>query len=504
VSYARVRSGPHFGGWTIGVCASVAVGLVLSMAAPAGALPPPPDNPSDQQISDSQRQAAEINTAVGQLSAQVASTQGEIDRLQNDMELKNELAQKASIDLDVAVADAQSAADAATVAAAAAAASQTDIDHAKLKADSFAAASFRQGSQLGSMSALFGSGSATEMLQRDQLLDAISGSQLDVMGGLQRARVNKANLDAAARDALAVAQQKQAAADAAKKVADQAAADAKNALQVGQSQLKTLQGRLLNQQVAYQAAVNTVTALQGQRQAYNDWLVLKAAEEERLRREAEEAARRAAAEEAARQAAAAAAAAAEAARVAAEQEAARQAAAAAAAAQAAAQRQAARDAQAAAAAAAAKPVRSGNSGTPSAPPPPSNAAFNGDIGQTVVAAAKRWLGTTYVWGGGNANGPTGGGFDCSGLVLYAYAQVGIALPHYSGYQYYKGARISKGNLKPGDLVFYAYDTSNPATIHHVAMYIGNNQMIEAPFTGSWVRIMPLRTSDYIGASRPYA
>ena len=137
-----------------------------------------------------------------------------------------------------------------------------------------------------------------------------------------------------------------------------------------------------------------------------------------------------------------------------------------------------------------------------------------------MAAAKQWLGTPYAWGGGDANGPTRGihdggtgdrngdynkiGFDCSGLALYAYAQVGIYLPHYSGYQYFRGARISKSNLQPGDLVFFAYNTSEPSTIHHVAIYIGDGMMIEAPNSGSYVRIRTLRTSGYIGAARPYA
>ncbi|WP_420115425.1 hypothetical protein, partial [Micromonospora sp.] len=304
----------------IGVSAGLVAALVLGLATPAGALPPPPDNPTDDQIAASQQQAAEINSAVGQLSAQVASTQGQIDALRNDMQYKQELSQKAAIDLDIAVADAADAATAADQAAAAATAAQGDIAAAQDKADNFAAASFRQGSTLGSMSALWDAGSADELLQRNQLLESISGSQLDVIGNLQRAQVTKSNLDAAAREALQKAKDTQAAADAAKQAADKAAADAADALQVGQAQLASLQNDLSNQQVAYQAAVNTVNQLQGQRQAYEDWLVLKAAEEERLRKEAEEAARKAAEEEAARQAAAAAAAAAEAARVAAEQE----------------------------------------------------------------------------------------------------------------------------------------------------------------------------------------
>ncbi len=544
------------------MCAALIVGLLLGTAAPAGALPPPPENPSDQEIADSQVQADQINATIGELSATVAATEAQIEQLQTDMELKTELAQKAAVDRDVANADAADAATAAQDAANAASAAQAPIDDAEVKAADFAAASFRQGSQLGSMSALLDAGSVDELLQRKQLLDAISGSQLNVIGNLQRAQVDKANLDAAARQALLDAQGKQAAADAAKAAADQAATDAQTALDVGQSQLTDLQGQLGDQQIQYQAAVNTIDQLQGQRQAYNDWLVLKAAEEERLRKEAEEAARKAA-EEAARKAAeeeaARKAAEEEAARKAAEEEAARQAAAQAAAEQAAQQAAAeaaeaaaqaaaqaaadkaakdaevaaARSAQAAsaAAAAAASAAVSSSSGSGSSSGSSSAggssasstvraASYNGSIGEAIVEAAKSQLGVPYAWGGGTSSGPSRGirdggvadrygdynkiGFDCSGLALYAYAQVGVTLPHYSGSQYSSGPHIAKNNLQPGDLVFWAYNTSDPGTIHHVAIWVGDGTIVEAPNSGSYVKISNMKWSGYIGASRPYA
>jgi cell wall-associated NlpC family hydrolase len=116
----------------------------------------------------------------------------------------------------------------------------------------------------------------------------------------------------------------------------------------------------------------------------------------------------------------------------------------------------------------------------------------------VVASAARWLGTPYAWGGGDAYGPTEGfaqgsgtvGFDCSGLTLYAYAQVGITLPRTSGEQWsVPGVRVNfLAELQPGDLVFFATDTSDPATIHHVAISLGGDAMLEAPHTGDVVRI----------------
>jgi cell wall-associated NlpC family hydrolase len=135
---------------------------------------------------------------------------------------------------------------------------------------------------------------------------------------------------------------------------------------------------------------------------------------------------------------------------------------------------------------------------------------DGSIGSRAVAAAMRWLGTPYSWGGGNASGPSRGidqgagtvGFDCSGLTLYAYAQVGIALGHYTGTQWNAGTRISRiGDLAVGDLVFFGSD------LGHLGMYIGNGQFIHAPHTGDVVKISDLSTGYYAatfqGGVRPY-
>jgi cell wall-associated NlpC family hydrolase len=123
------------------------------------------------------------------------------------------------------------------------------------------------------------------------------------------------------------------------------------------------------------------------------------------------------------------------------------------------------------------------------------------------------IGVPYSWGGGDENGPTYGfaqgagtkGFDCSGLTLFAYAQAGIHLDHYTHTQWNQGKRIrSRSDLLPGDLMFFAYDTSRESTIHHVAIYIGKGRMIEAPYTGEVVRVTSASRSDYIGAVRPWA
>jgi cell wall-associated NlpC family hydrolase len=130
--------------------------------------------------------------------------------------------------------------------------------------------------------------------------------------------------------------------------------------------------------------------------------------------------------------------------------------------------------------------------------------------------AKTQLGVPYSWGGGDANGPTLGfvenaqitsgastiGFDCSGLTLFAWAHAGYALGHYTGAQWVEGVAVPQDKLRPGDLVFFATDTSDPTTIHHVGIYAGNGQMIDAPETGSVVRYDNAFRPGYIGAIRP--
>lgn len=136
-----------------------------------------------------------------------------------------------------------------------------------------------------------------------------------------------------------------------------------------------------------------------------------------------------------------------------------------------------------------------------------------DAAATAISWAFQEIGVPYSWGGGDQNGPTYGiaqgagikGFDCSGLTLFAYAHAGIRLDHWTGSQWKQGKRISsRADLQPGDLMFFATDTSDPSTIHHMSMYIGSGKMIEAPYTGEVVRVASYDRSDFIGATRPWA
>lgn len=109
------------------------------------------------------------------------------------------------------------------------------------------------------------------------------------------------------------------------------------------------------------------------------------------------------------------------------------------------------------------------------------------------------IGLPYIWGG---NGPGRGdaGFDCSGLTSAAYSTAGISLPRTAHTQYLATPRIDSADLQPGDLVFYG----TPSRIHHVGLYIGDGQMINAPTFGMPVQVAPYRYpgDDYAGAGRP--
>ena len=129
----------------------------------------------------------------------------------------------------------------------------------------------------------------------------------------------------------------------------------------------------------------------------------------------------------------------------------------------------------------------GGSPTPSAPaPPPSSHS-------SVVSIALQYLGVPYVWGGASPSG-----FDCSGLTMYAYAKVGVYLPHNAAMQYGMGTPVSRSQLAPGDLVFFN-------GLSHVGMYIGGGRFVHAPHTGDVVKISSLSeywySATYVGARR---
>ncbi|MET9628808.1 NlpC/P60 family protein [Lentzea sp. NPDC006480] len=406
------------------------------------AVPPPPPNPSDSEISASRAEADAKAARVGELTGRLTQAESRLQELLDDVSYKRELANKARVDLETAISEADAARREATAARVQADAASAAVERSRRELDEFAAASYAQGSTVGSFSAYIGAKSPEDLLARAQLLEAVSSAGLNRLDQVTRDQGTAANLDAAARAAVQRAESKQAAADEAKKVAEQAqqvAVDAHTAQAAATSELQSNKDAVERELVAARGEVN---GLEAQRQQYDQWVEAK-------KREEEENARRAAA---------------------------------------------------AAAAAAPAPQR------PAAAAPAPSA---GGV-QAVINRALAQRGVIYAWGGGNYNGPTYGvrdggvadaygdyrkiGFDCSGLMMYAFAGVGVYLPHYSGYQYNSGRKVPLAQMAPGDMIFWG-----PGGGTHVALYLGGGMMVEAPHSGAVVRISPVR----YGGIMPY-
>jgi cell wall-associated NlpC family hydrolase len=142
-----------------------------------------------------------------------------------------------------------------------------------------------------------------------------------------------------------------------------------------------------------------------------------------------------------------------------------------------------------------------------------------------ITDARHWLGTPYSAGGGGKNGPSTGwcsssapddgrldngacaatstvGFDCSSLMVRIFSVAGRSLPRTSREQWKIGVHVSLKDLQPGDLLFWANNTANPGSIHHVALYIGHGLMVHSPHTGDHVRVASVYMGGLIGAVRP--
>ncbi|SEC75901.1 Cell wall-associated hydrolase, NlpC family [Amycolatopsis tolypomycina] len=422
---------------------TLTLAILLGAGGTGLAVPPPPPNPSDSEIQAGKADANAKAGEVGRLTNQLAQAEQKLTQLQDEVELKQEEANKALVDLQTAQDAATQAENDAKAARTEADAASAAIEQARADLKTFAAASFQQGSTVGSLSAYLSADSPKDMLARAQLLDAVGGDRLNALDRLEQAQTEKSNKDAAARKAAEIARQKQDTARRAKDSADAAQSAAERAQDGQASQNAQLeQNKSAVEQLLY-AAQAKVSGLQGQRQRYQDWLAQKQREDE----------------ERARQAALAAA--------------------------------------------------GGGGGRPSGGPAPSGPA--GSSIEAVIARALSKIGMPYAWGGGNASGPTRGirdggvadrygdynkiGFDCSGLMIYAFAGV-RSLPHYSGYQYSSGRRVPLSQMRRGDMLFWG----GPGGIHHVALYLGGGQMIEAPQSGLRVRI----TSVRYGGIMPYA
>ena len=117
---------------------------------------------------------------------------------------------------------------------------------------------------------------------------------------------------------------------------------------------------------------------------------------------------------------------------------------------------------------------------------PDTATLPEGAARTAIQFALAEVGKPYVWG---ATGPNT--YDCSGLMLRAFQAAGIDLPRVSREQFTSGGHVPVQQAQAGDLLFYATDPSDPATIHHVMLYMGDGQMVEAPYSGESVRVRPV-------------
>ncbi|NYH54052.1 hypothetical protein HNR06_003641 [Nocardiopsis arvandica] len=117
--------------------------------------------------------------------------------------------------------------------------------------------------------------------------------------------------------------------------------------------------------------------------------------------------------------------------------------------------------------------------------------------EQVIANAESQLGVPYVWGGETPEG----GFDCSGLLQWAFHEAGVSIPRVTHDQWNAGRRVEFDDIQRGDLLFWRTDPTAPDYISHVAIYLGDGMMLEAPRTGLNVRVTPVRTSNYAGAVR---
>lgn len=414
--------------------AAVAVLVALALLVGAGqavADPVPPPNPGDDELNRSQQQVTGRAAEVGRITAELADLDERTDDLAAALASSREDAEEALVVLDgarVAAAEASRAADAARIETEAASGA---IDQARDRLDEFVVATYQQGLDTGPLGLLTAAAGPDDLVARAEFSDAVARSQLAAQDGLERARVDKANADSAARAALEEARERAEAAEHAKEAADQAFVVADSAAAAHEAELAHVDAQRVELQARLAAAESADTGLRAARTRYNQWQARVAAEQEARDRAARE-------EAVAR-------------------------------------------------------VASVTKG----PQVRGSAAV-----QRVIDRAMSQLGVQYVWGGGSGRGPSRGipdrfgsplnrvGFDCSGLMLYAFGAAGVSLPRVSRNQYDAGRKVPLSQLRPGDMIFYR---SAGGPIHHVAMYIGNGRMIEAPYTGANVRVTAMRT-----------
>ncbi|GGK38645.1 hydrolase [Nocardia camponoti] len=443
----------------------------MLLAGPAAAQPlTPPPNPSDAEIG---RANADLTAQVNEVSTlinRVAAADQQLRALDDALALKREAVNRALVDLQVAR-------DAADAAAAAVADTKTQLDVAGAKVgqarhdfDQVATQAYVRPSS-SSVVTYLASSSPDVALDRAQVLAMVSKTQRQALDELRRTQIEQANQNSAARQAKTVADGAAVAAEQQKNAASAALTAAKAEVDAQAASRANLQRERTNAQQALTVARAKVVGLQTQREVFLEWNEQTESAAASLLAAANAAAQRALADREARE----------------------------------------RAAQLNQGQRPHTELEAGGPSTPrrTLPAPP---RINGPAAiETVVDRAMSQLGVVYAWGGGDERGPTLGirdggmadahgdfskiGFDCSGLMLFAFAGIGVSLPHYSGYQYNAGTRVDVNERQRGDMLFWG-----PGGSAHVALYLGDGQMIEAPESGDVVKISPVREDGLM----PYA
>ena len=440
---------------TKGALATAAVALAASLLVPMATADPV----TQDDIDDAH--AAEAST-----SQSIASLEAQLAQLTVDSEAAALNAQVANEDYLVALDDLAAATTAADNAQADADAAAEATRTARAELGAAVVRTYQDGGNaLDALTPYLTSTSLAELADADVALTRV-GEQSDAqLQGVEALQAVADTLQALADDKLRAKQEASDAAEAAKKTADKAAVDAANAVVNAQSERQDLIAQLAQQR---NTTVELETQYQAQREAER-----KAREEEAARKAAEEAAAQLAAQQAADAAAAAAAGAAQEPGPAAE---------------------AAEEPAPAPAPAPAPEPAPAEDPAPAYEEPESPGGYSGYGADAAISAAYSYIGVPYVWGGESY-----GGVDCSGLTMLAYQAAGVYLTHSSRVQYGQGDKIPLSQAQPGDLVFWSSDGSQSG-IYHVAMYLGGDQMIEAPTFGMTVRVTSMRYSGVM----PYA
>lgn len=512
--------------------------VVVGLGSTAGAVPPPPPNPSEAQLDAAEAAVSSGVDRIGSLIVQIAGADQQLVELDAQVAIKRE-------DVNRALVDLQSARDAADAAAQEVASSELALQdagarilHAQDDFDDFARSSYMQGVNGASLAAFLSTDGPDDLLDRAQVMRLLSSGRTVVLEALERARATEANSNSRARAAKLDADAAATAAEQRRTEAEAAISTARAALEAQAGEKRRIEQERAQAQGALDQARGNVVGLEGQRAEYVAWDDRRRAEQAAAAAATQVAAQ--AASEAAVRVAADAAARARAAELSngqrphtqldipapevtgptvtaptetevAETETPETA-----------------------------PTDPGDTGggtdtdtgveddedvrewtnpdpadetgpsTPresgprSSPRTTQRPTLTGTAAvETVIDRGLSQIGVPYAWGGGDENGPTRGirdggvadtygdynktGFDCSGLMIYAFAGIGVSLPHYTGYQYTAGTQVPVSEMQRGDMIFYG-----PNASQHVGLYLGDGTMLEAPQSGAHVKISPVR------------